>query len=192
MLEYTKYILFGLVILLCIGCNSNSIAVDNPLEKEIDEIKYTLSYIPTSRLVKNEMKSKLFSFEEVSRRYEDHYYFKLNMKTSDGQNIIKKLIEKHGAKETDEILRLISFHSKDKLKLKINSHESSCVLYHVDRTFVELNGMEMTVVFKVDDMDMLLNNEFNTVAFKFENDIIENHQIEFLLDESIILELQEV
>jgi len=188
---YSRYITICICLFMFFACNQNDELTKNPYEKEVDGIVYSLKYIPTSFLINKDLKSSKDSFESIKKQYEDHYYFKLNMNTKTGQNIIDKLNDNYGESETLEIINQISFHSKKKLKLRINDFEVSSVLYHLDKSFVELNGMDIMVVFRVDELDELLNSENNVVAFKFENNTIDNHQIEFLFDDVIINQLND-
>jgi len=165
---------------------------DQNYKKTINGISYELGFIPNKHLIEKEILDSKEEYEIVADRYKDHCYFKLNISSEHGQNILNVLNKKFGEKEVEEKLRLLSFHSKKELKLKMNNAESNCSLYHLDRTFVEAKGLELMIVFNVQELkDEYINNNSN-IAFEFNAEILGDGLIKFDLPSDIIKQLVKV
>ena len=190
-----KYYLYTVPILLIVAgyfflSNTNS-SVDN-YTMTTDGITYSLDYIPNKKLIERDLKGSEESYDEISNKYKDHCYFKLNITSTGGQDILKMLSEKFGELESNEIVRILSFHSKKNFKLNINDIEIPCSLYHLDRTFVEQKGLEIIAVFNIESVGNEISKYGNNVAFKFNAEIFNAEMIEFNMPDNILRTLTKV
>lgn len=189
-----KYYIYTVPFLLVIAgffllSNNDSSADD--YRKISDGIRYSLDYIPNTMLIERDLKDSKDSYSEVADKYKDHCYFKLRINSSGGQDILKLLSNKFGEAESNEIIRILSFHSKENLKLNINNIELPCSLYHLDRTFVEQKGLELIAVFNLKSIDDLIH-ENNNVEFEFNAELFETELIKFDLPDDILRKLTKV
>jgi len=165
---------------------------DQNYKKTINGISYELGFMPNKLLIEKEVLDSKEKYEIVADRYKNHCYFKLNIFSEHGQNILNVLNKKFGEKEVEEKLRLLSFHSRKELKLKLNNAQSSCSLYHLDRTFVEAKGLELLIVFNVQEFNYEFMYNNNNLAFEFNAEVLGDGLIQFDLPNDIIKQLMKV
>lgn len=158
----------------------------------VNGISFNLDFIPSQTLIERDLASSDKTYKEIALRYENHKYFKLNINSNNGLNVLKYFDKKFGKKQAEEILRVLSFHSKDQIKLVVNNNATSCSIYHLDRSFVEFNGLEILVVFNMKTLQDAFLEENNVVRFEFDAEILNEDPVHFELDRKIINELREV
>ena len=144
--------------------------------KSIQEIEYSLNYLPTEYLVFNELKTNKVSstqLESVSESYNDMEYYELRLRVPTGLEVAKY---KLGSSSYEDRIKYLSFELQNDIKAVIEtSEEVKCVLSHFERTY---NVSPYTTILLGFPKDNLAEAKERTIVLEdkiFGNGIIKFH-----------------